>query len=295
MQTRILFDFNNLFMRHLFLGQVNVKRNPQLNFLSYLIFDYIQTEVDKIEDSTTKEVILAQDNPGGYWRRDIYPEYKKNRKKDETIDWPRIYDYINSFTETLSKYSPWKVLQVDKCEADDIIAVLARENTEGISIVHSGDIDYVQLASDNIRVYNPHYDGYVTFPTELKVNNGITYVESPEDFLNLYILTGQPKDNIGNIKTDTGHEGRKPPFGLKRAIKAVDDEGIEKYAEDENFKRNKQLIDLKEIPEEIQQSILEAYRNYLEPEVNITKILEEYPWPSVMQKAASIQERWDNV
>lgn len=283
---RLMFDFNNIFMRYLFMKEMNAKNNPNMDFLAYLIFEFIENKI-RIEDPD--EVIIALDNPGGYWRKEIYPEYKSNRKKDLEIDWEYVYGFINEFVRNLQAKTRWKVLQIEGCEADDIIAVLSRYD-DSRNVIYSGDIDYVQLVSPNTKVYNLTYDTFIEFPTDLKMGGNLTRIEDPEDFINLCVLMGQSKDNIGNVRTPTGHQGRKPPFGIKKAIKAIDEEGIDKYAEDENFLRNKKLIDLREIPAEIQDRIKDIYENYEPGEPDIVGILDEYRWPSIRERAPAVQE-----
>ena len=289
---KLMFDFPNLCFRNLYLNQVNPKSsNPNLEFWVYLLFDQIMKEVNKTSSDHQKEVIVALDDPGNSWRKTVFPEYKADRKKDEDVNWEQIFDYLNKFTNDLKLHTPWRVMQVPGCEADDVIAVLAR-STEESSIVYSGDIDFVQLVSDNVMVWNPHYEKFMSFPDEVKIANGVTLVNDVQEFLELSILTGQGgKDNVPNIRTPTGHEGRKPPFGLKKAIKALDDEGIEKYADNENYLRNKQLIDLSQTPDEIQNRILEYYNEYTPGDPDLTSILDKYSWPSYMQKAAEVQTK----
>ena len=61
-----------------------------------------------------------------YWRRDIFPYYKANRKKDRKAsgyDWHAIFDTIRLVKEEIKENFPYKVIQVDHAEADDIFTV----------------------------------------------------------------------------------------------------------------------------------------------------------------------------
>jgi 5'-3' exonuclease len=46
------------------------------------------------------------------------------------------------------------LVEVNECEADDIIAVLARQSNSKVMII-SRDFDMFQLLSQNISIYNP--------------------------------------------------------------------------------------------------------------------------------------------
>ena len=285
---RLFFDWNNLAMRLLHMPSVNIKTEPRYDFLAYLIFDNIYTEALKLAHETDKlEVILACDAHDGYWRKEIYPPYKADRVRSTDIDWETAYAKLDNLKKIIAENTPWKVITVPHCEADDIIAVLSRASTRTPCTVFSGDSDYLQLVSDNIRVFNPHYGEYVEFPNEIKISNGTTYCEDPEEFLALCILTGQGgKDNVYNVKTPTDFVKeagkRKPPLGLKGAIKILDDpEEFEKYSSMENYERNKNLIDFSMIPYEIKKNVVDAYKNYpASAEPNVVNILTEYDWPS---------------
>jgi len=87
------------------------------------------------------ELVICHD-AGNYWRKDIFPNYKANRKKrmkDSDVDWGEIFNALSSLREELKKNLPYKNLLVDRTEADDIIAVLSKMATseEEIMIVSS--------------------------------------------------------------------------------------------------------------------------------------------------------------
>ena len=59
----------------------------------------------------------------------------------------------------------------------------------------------------------------------------------------------------------------------------------------ENYQRNKKLIDMRELPAEYLQSIREAYAAYEPAEANVSAMLEEYRWPSIMGAADDMTAR----
>lgn len=298
---RYFIDFNSLAMRILHMPSIEIKsEDPKFEFMAYLIFDNIWQETQAV-DADRVEVILACDAHDGYWRKELYPPYKADRVKNTEIDWERAYKELDNLKKVLALCTPWKVMQVPHCEADDIIATLTRASKKIPCTVHSGDSDFIQLVSENIRVYNPHYGDYVEFPSEIKISNGRTYVENTDEFLKLCILTGQGgKDNVYNCKTPTEwvpteQSKRKPPLGLKGAIKILDNpEEFSKYAELETYHRNRNLIDFNCIPYSIKKSIVDAYKEYPKNNPDVTRLFTEYNWPSYMGIADEVAEAFNS-
>lgn len=95
-----------------------------------------------------EKCILVSDK-GSSWRKKIYPEYKANRVKDETIDWEFIYTAWSEYKETLPKSI--KLIETDDVEGDDIIAQLTKKyNSEGVScLIVTNDYDIKQLVTIN--------------------------------------------------------------------------------------------------------------------------------------------------
>jgi hypothetical protein len=153
---------------------------------------------------------------------------------------------------------PFKVLKVRAAEGDDIIGVIAM-SYQGKMIISSNDEDYLQCSSDRIKLWNPSKRKFVK-------------CDSPREFLIMKCLMGQPKDDIFNVKTpkDWGQTAetmgkRKPGLGEVSARKIVD-YGVTKWLTENDvlhrFKRNKNLIDFRKIPNTIQNRIRTQYENY---------------------------------
>ena len=64
-----------------------------------------------------------------YWRREVFEHYKANRKKmrdNSDLDWHLIFDTLNEMRQEIADNFPWRVVHVDRAEADDIIAILTK-------------------------------------------------------------------------------------------------------------------------------------------------------------------------
>ena len=200
------------------------------------------------------EVILAYDSKH-YWRRDFFPYYKKNRKKardNDNNNWEQIFECLNTIKQELKDYLPYKHLEVQGAEADDIIAVLAKNIDEKMMIV-SGDKDFIQLHKyKQVRQYSPILK---------KIING----DNPIDYIKVHILKGDSSDGIPNVLSNDNVfvEGlRQRPLSKKKIEAWKDGEFEGTTATQEvmrNYERNKKLIDLDNVPVELSENILKTF------------------------------------
>ena len=134
------------------------------------------------------ELVICTDNKH-YWRRDYFPNYKANRKKDREsspYDWNEIFSAVNMIRDELDIYFPYKVLHIDGAEADDIIAVVLLNRAEDKNIIISSDKDFIQLHRESISQYSP---------VTKKVLNG----ENPQAYLKEHIIKGDRSDRVPNV------------------------------------------------------------------------------------------------
>lgn len=200
-------------------------------------------------------IIIACDDRH-YWRKDIFPHYKANRKNKpqaHKIDWENVYRILELVKQELIEFFPYKVVQVPKCEADDIIAVLARDACSPTMIV-SSDKDLVQLQ------VNPLVEQYSFGKKKMLISKN-TFSD-----LHQFIMEGDTGDGIPNflssddvfVEKARQKSMMKAKLALWRGMKA------EKFCDTtmlRNYYRNKALIDLSQIPENYCNSIQEVYNN----------------------------------
>ena len=94
------------------------------------------------------DVILCCDNRNS-WRRGVFPFYKAGRGSDRdasALDWGMIFDSMDKIRGELKENFPYRVIEVENAEADDIIGVLTKHvaKTEEVLIL-SSDKDFIQL------------------------------------------------------------------------------------------------------------------------------------------------------
>ena len=194
------------------------------------------------------DMVIACDS-GNVWRRQAFPNYKAGRKETREKsehDWTMIFDILSKVKDEIKTFLPYKVIEVESVEADDIIAVLCRRTNEKVLIL-SGDKDFIQLHNDRIKQYNP------------VLNKFVGQGENPSLYIREHILKGDRSDGIPNVLSDDNVfiEGRRQRPLSKKKIEAWCNEIVPTFNEEEqkNYDRNKQLIDLSCVPKELEDKI----------------------------------------
>ena len=106
------------------------------------------------------ELVLCCDSIH-YWRRDYFPNYKANRKKDREkseYDWGEIFTLLNQIKEEVKDNFPYKVIEIYGAEADDIIATLVKFETKwdtDKNLIVSSDKDFIQLHNTSVEQFSP--------------------------------------------------------------------------------------------------------------------------------------------
>jgi len=198
------------------------------------------------------ELILCCDSRKS-WRKEIFPNYKASRKKTRSaapVDWENLYECLNLLKEELVEWFPYQVLEVEKAEADDIIAVLVELANER-TLILSSDKDFVQLHAFNVRQYSPIQKKFVEGDAKWSLHEKL--------------IKGDVGDGVPNIMSDDNvfiDEGRRQKPITKKKIDAWFELDPDMYCDAEmlrNYNRNKQLIDLSEVPKSIRINIREQF------------------------------------
>ena len=253
----IIFDYQQIAISNLMeqIGSSNASVDE--NLVRHMILNALRTYVKKFRTSHGPEVVIACDNRN-YWRREYYPHYKAGRKKARAAsghDWSSIFDSLNKIRDELKESSPYKVLDIDGAEADDIIGVLVQKYaaTEKIMIL-SSDKDFAQLQRyPNVEQYSPIMKKFIKEPFPLVQ-------------LKQLIIRGDKSDGIPNILSadDVFVEGvRQKPITEAKIIKWLNQEPKEFCNDDmlRNFSRNETMIDLTKIPESLKNNIINTHES----------------------------------
>jgi hypothetical protein len=245
--------------------QIGNSKNAEVeeNMLRHMILNSLRSYKQKYSEEYGK-IVIACDNKN-YWRKQIFPFYKANRKKsrDESgLDWRVIFESLHKIRSEIKEYFPYTVIEIETAEADDVIASLCKkfgvleetmafEQVEKILIL-SGDKDFIQLQKyKNVSQYDPVRKKTITHP-------------NPSSYLREHIIRGDVGDGVPNFLSSDNC------LVIGERQKSVTEKKLNDWLKQEpkmfctevmlrNFKRNEQLIDLSFVPEELYVKITESY------------------------------------
>lgn len=254
----IIVDLNQVMLSNL-LMQLGNHTNAQVeeNMVRHMILNSLRSYRTKFADEFG-EMIIACDNTN-YWRKTIFPYYKANRKKNiesSELNWKSIFECMNKIRAELKEYFPYRVIDVESAEADDIIATLVSNfgsqlNTGEKILILSGDKDFIQLhVYPNVQQYDPTRKKWINH-------------DDPERFLHEHILKGDAGDGIPNVLSPDNvfvvGERQRPLTAKKlEKIMGTDLEEMESSVA-RNYSRNANLIDLSFTPDFIREKVMEQY------------------------------------
>jgi len=251
----LLIDLNQVLLAGLMAQIANQKGKLDENLIRHMILNIIRTHIKNFK-AEYGEVVLCCDNRK-YWRKEFFPFYKAGRKKTREksdLDWHLIFDMLSKFKIELKENFPYKVIDVEGAEADDIIGTLVpiyAPHQKVLILSSDGDFLQLQMYGANVKQYNPSQK---------------KYVKSIDPLLELKekIIRGDKGDGIPNIFSPSDcfvRELRQKPITQKVIEKYL----AENYGEWEDtsarvgFSRNQTLIDLRLIPGDIKSKIINTY------------------------------------
>jgi hypothetical protein len=250
----IIVDLNQVMLSNL-LMQLGNHTNAQLeeNMVRHMILNSLRSYRTKFCDEYG-EMVIACDNTN-YWRKQLFPYYKANRKKNQEnseMDWKSIFECMNKIRAELKEYFPYRVIDIESAEADDIISTLVRIHSFEKLLILSGDKDFIQLHTyGNVKQYDPVRKKWITH-------------DDPDRYLAEHILKGDSGDGIPNVLSSDNCfvvGERQKPLTQKKidSLIDLDLDGKFDHSLARNYMRNKQLIDLRMVPQEIGAKVVESY------------------------------------
>ena len=206
------------------------------------------------------EMVICCDDKNN-WRKEVFPEYKANRRKNrenDITDWKTLFELLHEMREDLTKYFPYKVMHVDSAEADDIIGVLVAEKQNRFPsppiLILSSDKDFIQLQKyQGVRQWSPLQKKFV--------------VGDPVESLYDKTIRGDTGDGVPNILSSDDTlitEGKRQTPVTKKKMELWRGKKPEEFCNEamlRNYHRNKTMVDLRETPESIRINIVNQYDN----------------------------------
>ena len=228
------------------------------DLLRHTILNSIRMFRNKFTKDYGEMVICCDDKNN--WRKEVFPEYKANRRKNrenDITDWKTLFELLHEMREELTKYFPYKVMHIDSAEADDIIGVLVEER-QGMecspTLILSSDKDFIQLQKyQGVRQWSPLQKKFV--------------VGDPAESLYDKTIRGDTGDGVPNILSSDDTlitEGKRQTPVTKKKMALWRGKKPEEFCNEamlRNYHRNKTLVDLRETPESIRINIVNQYDN----------------------------------
>ncbi len=267
----IIIDYSQVCLASILQFSSDLKKSDDevRNLIRHIVLSSILTYKKKY--SEYGQIVIACDGRN-YWRKDVFPYYKACRKKNRDksdLNWTLIFNIISEIKQELIDYFPYHVINIDKCEADDIIAVLSEWSQtndlviDGFDVspqkvmIISSDGDFLQLQQwNNINQFSPNVKKLLHLNRRELHEKKITH-----------IVKGDSGDGIPSIlnKDDVLiTEGvRQTPVSAKRLAEFIE-QGKDACRTDEerrNWDRNEQLVSFDKIPDTIKQEIIDTYIN----------------------------------
>ena len=248
----IIVDLNQIMISNLMV-QINGRNAVELSedLVRHMVLNSLRGHNKRFRKGYG-EMIIACDS-ANVWRREVFPNYKAGRKKvreKSGHDWTTIFEILTKIKNEIKEHMPYKVIELDTAEADDIIGVLVKKYHYQNILILSGDKDFIQLHNNHVKQYNPVLSKFV--------GQG----ETPSIYIKEHILKGDRSDGIPNILSDDDVfvEGRRQRPLTKMKIEAwLNGAYVLTKEEQKNYDRNRELIDLSCIPPELEAKIYNEF------------------------------------
>ena len=188
-------------------------------------------------ESDNFTIIVASDCPRvNIWRHSLYDKYKENRVYDDKFLGGPFFKLGFDIIDELKIQR----LSHQFLEGDDCIAIFTKDllvlNPDYTVYIIANDMDYLQLAADNVKLINLKYK----YLTDSKKWSG-----NPKKDLFCKIVMGDKSDDIPSIFKKCGPKTAEKYYENPELFQKQ----LEKEDAYEKYERNKKLIDFNEIPE----------------------------------------------
>jgi len=257
----IIVDINQIMISNLMVTLNRDSMDLSEDLVRHMVLNSLRAHNKKFRKEYG-EMVIACDSKN-VWRREIFPNYKAGRKANRAKsehDWDAIFSMLHNIKDEIKTFLPYKVIEIETAEADDIIATLVKKqqrivgpNHEKKVLILSGDKDFIQLHNEYVKQYNP------------VLNKFVGKGEKPGIYIKEHILKGDRSDGIPNVLSDDNVfvDGRRQRPLSKKKINSWVEEVFMTFTEEEqkNYNRNRKLIDLSCIPHELEDKINNEFLN----------------------------------
>ena len=238
----ILIDLSQIMVASTMMSMGKEQSEVDIDMVRHMILNSLRMYRSKYHDEYG-ELVLCCDGRHS-WRREHFPQYKAARKSNRDADnrnWTQIFGCLDTIKSELKEFFPYKYLEIDEAEADDIIGVLARQSGSEKVMIISGDKDFIQLQTyKNVKQYSP-------------ITKKLVTTTNPYNYLKEHILRGDSSDGIPNFLSSDNcivDKIRQKPLSKKKVESWLGESPVDFCNEEQlrNYHRNMKLIDLQYTP-----------------------------------------------
>ena len=199
----IVVDYNQTAISN-FMAEIGSKPGikPNVDLIRHMIANSLRSYRQKFGEKYG-DIVIACDSRV-YWRKEAFIYYKAGRKKsreESGFDWKAIFEALSKIRDEIDEFFPYKVINVEGAEADDVIAILAKwsqdhdlDESSPFSfsepkpfMIISGDHDFIQLQRyKNVKQFSP---------TQKKL---VAATTTPEKYVLEHTIRGDKGDGIPN-------------------------------------------------------------------------------------------------
>ena len=249
----ILIDLSQIMGASTMMSMGKEQSEVDIDMVRHMILNSLRMYRSKYYDEYG-ELILCCDGRHS-WRREHFPQYKAARKSNRDADnrnWTQIFGCLDTIKSELKEFFPYKYLEIDEAEADDIIGVLARQSGSEKVMIISGDKDFIQLQTHkNVKQYSP-------------ITKKLVTAKNPYNYLKEHIMRGDSSDGIPNFLSSDNcivDKIRQKPLSKKKVESWLGESPVDFCTEEQlrNYHRNVKLIDLQYTPLDIVDKIKQQF------------------------------------
>ena len=238
----ILIDLSQIMVASTMMSMGKEQSQVDIDMVRHMVLNSLRMYRSKYHGEYG-ELVLCCDGRHS-WRREHFPQYKASRKTNreaDSRDWSQIFGCLDTIKSELKEFFPYKYLEIEESEADDIIGVLAsRASSEKVMII-SGDKDFIQLQKyKTVKQFSP-------------ITKKLVTADNPYNYLKEHILRGDSSDGIPNFLSSDNcivDKIRQKPLSKKKVESWLGENPVDFCNEEQlrNYHRNMKLIDLQFTP-----------------------------------------------
>lgn len=249
----LIVDLNNAVsvQRHGKLGRPKTRSSKERLAKETLFVNTLRSILHTARVTNSTQLVIVQDSRG-LWRRELYPTYKVSEEVDKKEDFYQedvigaselLFEFFRDNTAAFA-------IDYPRAEGDDIIGVWCLYS-ETKNTIMSSDKDYIQLVSERNMLYYP---------------TGREYRTTDDASYDLFLkcIRGDRSDKIRSVWSGIREtrliKAWEDPIEMVNLMESTTPTG-EKFKDLYNL--NRSVIDLKEIPIDLRDGILDEIDRYV--------------------------------